>query len=100
MSSTFIFIFLAKAEGQENKTIENESIFAMIFMQQLMAIGVVQIFTEASFEGFNMAWYMTVGSSLCLAMCLNMFSTKASETGKMMIVLFLRCWDRRCVCSN
>ena len=46
-----------------------------------------------------MSWYMTVGSSLCLAMMLNIFSTKASEMGLMMIKLGRRCFDRSCTCS-
>jgi hypothetical protein len=90
---------LAKAEGHETLTIQNRTVFFLIFVQQFTSIGVVQIFTETNFEGFNITWYMTVGSSLCVSMMFNIFSTKLSELGNMFLILFTRCWDRSLKCS-
>ena len=93
--STFIFIFMAKLEGQYTKTIMNNSIFNMIFLQEFFCVGVVQIYTEP-YKNFDVLWYMVAGTGLCLAMCISIFSTKASELGAMMITLLKRCLDRRC----
>jgi hypothetical protein len=92
--STFIFIFMAKLEGRYTKTIMNNSIFNMIFLQEFMCVGVVQIYTEP-YKNFDVLWYMVAGTGLCYAMCISIFSTKASELVSMMIKLLQRCYDRR-----
>ena len=98
VSSTFLFIALARFESQEETTLMNQSIFMLIFFQQFAAIGVVQIFSETNISSFqfNVPWYMGVGSALCFTMTLNMISTKASEVGIMCLKLVHRCFDRGC----
>lgn len=95
VATTFLFIFMAKLEGRYTKTQMNNSIFNMIFLQEFMCVGVVQIYTEP-YKNFDVLWYMVAGTGLCLAMCISIFSTKASELGTMALMLLKRCLDRRC----
>ena len=60
-----------------------------------MSVGVVQIYTE-NFNGYDLAWYMNMGSSLCIAQLISIFSTKLSELGIMTIRLTRQCIDRKC----
>ena len=96
VSATFLFIFLADFESQKTKTDLNDSIFILIYFQQLATLGFVQILTEVSSISnlFNVEWYMNAGTALCVTMCLNAFSTKASEFGIMILLLIRRCFDR------
>ena len=91
-----LFIWLAQLEGQPTQSKENESIFILIFAQQFVNISIIQIFSEANFQGFDTPWFMTVGSSLCFAMIMNIVSSKASETSILILNVFLRCIDRSC----
>ena len=95
VASTFLFIFMARFERQYTLTDENMSVFIMIFCQEFACVGIVQIYTESVTE-FNVFWYMQVGLGICFAMTLQIFSTKASELGHMLLDTLLRCFDRGC----
>lgn len=61
-----------------------------------MNIAIVQIFTEESFEGFDVPWFMTVGSSLCISMLFSIFTTKLSELFFLFFRFIRKCYDRSC----
>ena len=56
-----LLVYLAEKESQETKTMENLSIFKLILFQQLVALGVVQIYTDRSHEFFGVQWYLNIG---------------------------------------
>lgn len=99
MLSTFLFIYLAKQENNKTLTIQNQRIFSLIFVQQFISVAIVQVYTEQDFK-FDTIWFSSVGTTLCMTVLINIFSTKVTDLLKVIKTFGKRLYDRFFKCSN
>jgi len=60
-----------------------------------ISVGVVQVWAEAQFNGFDTIWYMTVGVNLCFALVISIIASKLSELVFQLLIDWIkRSFDR------
>lgn len=87
----------AQYEKQPSTALENKSIFELIFYQQFVNIGIILVLADTRFlrkGDFGTEWYISIGSSLCLTMVAQTFSTKGSDMFRIFCHLLYRYYDR------
>lgn len=92
-----IFVLTAQYEKQPSTAAENRSIFELIFYQQFVNIGIILVLADTRFlrsGDLGTEWYVSIGSSLCLTMVAQTFSTKGSDMFRIFCHFLYRYYDR------
>jgi hypothetical protein len=60
-----------------------------------MSAGIIQMWQDSDFSGFDTFWFMNTGTTMAFALLISVFSTKLSELfSKLLVDILLRGYDR------
>jgi len=92
-----IFVFTSKNEKQYHLGLENLALFYLIFIETGFDCGVSLVFADKNFLStlrLDTYWFLSLGSSLCFAMVLEIISTKQFTVLQILANLGKRWKDR------